>query len=121
MRRADLLDPLTVPNLVGIPHVGERNEAADDGFSPAGRTPQQQDTEKQKRLLIVVNNSDHVRQLSINTRETAAEGCTHFVSALKNDSDPNVEPSLEGAMLHVLINQHGFAIYTACNSIILAL
>jgi neopullulanase len=49
--------------------------------------------ERQKRLLIVVNNSDYVRQLSINTRETAAEGCTHFVSALKNGSDPYVEPT----------------------------
>jgi neopullulanase len=67
--------------------------------------------EEPERFLIVVNNADHSRQLSIDTQETAAEGCTHFVSALKGGSDPNVEPSMEGTTLHVLVNQRGFAIY----------
>jgi hypothetical protein len=68
-------------------------------------------SEKLERFLIVVNNSDHARQLSINTQETAANGCTQFVSALKNGSDPSFEPTLEGATLHVFVNQRGFAIY----------
>jgi glycosidase len=67
--------------------------------------------EKSERLLIVVNNSDHSRQLSIETQETAAEGCAHFASALNDSRGSNVEPSMDGTTLRVLVNPHGFALY----------
>jgi glycosidase len=64
---------------------------------------------KMERLLIVVNNSGQSRQLSINTQETAAEGCTRFISA--NGKDSNGEPTMDGAILHVLVKPHGFGLY----------
>jgi len=64
---------------------------------------------KMERLLIVVNNSDQSRQLSINTQETAAEGCTQFISA--TDRDSNGQPGMDGAILHVLVASHGFGLY----------
>jgi neopullulanase len=67
------------------------------------------DQGKMERLLIVVNNSDQSRQLSINTQETAAEGCTQFISATSRDS--NGQPSMDGTILHVLVEPHGFGLY----------
>jgi hypothetical protein len=65
---------------------------------------------KPERFLIVVNSSDRTRQLAINTQQTAAEGCTHLVSALK-DSDPKVDQGVEGTTLHVLVNPHEAGIF----------
>jgi neopullulanase len=64
---------------------------------------------KMERFLIVANNSDQSRQLSFNTQETAAEGCTQFISATGRDS--NGEPNMDGAILHVLVEPHGFGLY----------
>jgi hypothetical protein len=66
---------------------------------------------RQERFLIVVNSSDHTRQLQINTQQTVAEGCTHLISALKGSSDPKVDQGVEGTTLRVLVNPHGFGIY----------
>jgi glycosidase len=142
----------------GFQYASNLGESA---FSPAGRTPQQQDAfswasalfrfrikhpalqigqqqnifaddtafafvrasdvdrgcsttrknENSERFLIVVNNSDQPRQLSINTEETAVEGCTHFEPVLNVDSDSAVEPTLEIARLHLLAKAHGFTLY----------
>jgi glycosidase len=67
--------------------------------------------EKLDRFLIVVNNSDHPRTLSIDTQETAAEGCAHFTPALIGDSNSNVAPSMDGTTLQVLVNPHNFEFY----------
>jgi neopullulanase len=67
---------------------------------------------KLERFLIVINNSDHTRQLSINTQETAAEGCVQFVSALSGSSNnSDTGPSVDGTTLHVLVGPHGFGLY----------
>jgi glycosidase len=67
---------------------------------------------KLERFLIVINNSDHTRQLSINTQETAAERCVQFVSALSGSSNnSDTGPSVDGTTLHVLVGPHGFGLY----------
>jgi neopullulanase len=67
-------------------------------------------SEKIERFLIVVNNADHPRQLSINTEETAAQGCVHFEPAL-TVSNSVAEATMEGTTLHILVNSHGFRMY----------
>jgi glycosidase len=67
--------------------------------------------EKPERLLIIISNSSQARQLSINTEETAAEGCVHFVPELSSGGDSAAEPTIDGTTLHVLLNPHGFALY----------
>jgi hypothetical protein len=65
--------------------------------------------EKMERFLIVVNNSDQPRQLSMNTQETAAEGCTQFIAV--NGSASEVQPQIDGTVLHTLLGPHGFELY----------
>jgi glycosidase len=67
--------------------------------------------ETSERFLIVLNNSDHPRQLSIDTQKTAAGGCTHFDSALSSSGASNTEPVIDGTTLKVLVNPHGFGLY----------
>lgn len=64
-----------------------------------------------ERFLIVTNDSDQPRRLSIDTQETAAQGCLHLVSTLSKSRDAADEPSMEGTILHVSVSPHGFDIY----------
>ena len=64
-----------------------------------------------ERFLIVTNDSDRPRRLSIDTQETAAQGCLHFVSALNKGEDAADGPSIEGTILHVSVSPHGFDLY----------
>jgi neopullulanase len=64
-----------------------------------------------ERFLIVINNSDHPTQLNINTQETAAEGCVHFVSVLSSSNNSGVGPSMDGTTLHLVASPRGFGLY----------
>lgn len=67
--------------------------------------------EKPDRFLIVINNFSQARQLVINTEETAAAGCVHFVPKLSSGGDSAAEPTMDGSTLHVFVNPHGFALF----------
>ena len=64
-----------------------------------------------ERFLVVINNAAQTRVLSINTQETAAEGCVHFVPELSSVGDSATEPTIDGTTLNVVVIPHGFALY----------
>jgi hypothetical protein len=68
--------------------------------------------ERWKRILIVVNNSDQSRQLSINTGDSC-KGCTHFISA--DGRDANIQPRMDGTILHLFVNRTGL-VCIACDN-----
>jgi neopullulanase len=77
------------------------------GCSESGRD------EDQERFLIVANNSDQPRLLSIDTKETAASGCTHFNSVLNGQDGARPEARVEGeTTIRISVGPHGFELYS---------
>jgi neopullulanase len=95
----------------------QQNIFADDSAFAFIRTPDasrgcsgdDQDA-KAERFLIVINKSAQPRQLSINTQETAAEGCLRFDSALNGNSNP-IQRSKDGTTMDVLLNPSSIGLY----------
>lgn len=70
------------------------------------------EVDNSERFLIVVNKSDSSRKLSIDTHETAAEGCAHFITALTDGGASNAEPTMDGTTMQVLVNPRSFQLYS---------